>query len=162
MSDYIQLKYSDISIIKKKLLAKNNRCPLCNKIIPAPEAVLDHQHKNTKDEPNGLNGAGLIRGVLCRDCNCVEGKIWNNLKRFKQHRTKEERIQWLSNLIKYYQQEPLNLIHPTERAKEKTISKRQFNKLCKLVNKQLEFPKSGTLTKPLKVLFDKYNLSPYN
>ena len=91
----------------------------------------------------------------------MEGKVWNNLKRYKQCLTVQDRIIWLNNLISYYGKGTLPLIHPTERAKEKKVSKRQFNKLCKVTNKKLVYPKSGTLTKPLKALFDKYHLSPY-
>lgn len=158
----IQLKYVDILKTKEELLKnQEGKCAICGKEISLGEAVLDHQHKNKRSDVNGVNGNGLIRGVLCRDCNCMEGKVWNNLKRYKQCLTVQERVEWLNNLISYYGKGTLPLIHPTERAKEKKVSKRQFNRLCKITNKKLVYPKSGMLTKPLKALFDKYCLSPY-
>ena len=76
----IQLKYVDILKTKEELLKnQDGKCAICGKEISLSEAVLDHQHKNKRSDVNGVIGNGLIRGVLCRDCNCMEGKVWNNL-----------------------------------------------------------------------------------
>lgn len=158
-----QLTSTEIKPIKEQILHRQgNKCAICGKTITLEEAVLDHQHKNKKTDANIINGNGLVRGILCRECNLVEGKIWNNLKRFKQFTTTEERLIWLTQLSQYYKYPKYPYIHPTEKLKEPIVSKRQFNKLCKLVGKQLVYPKSKKLTKPLEKLFNKYNINPYN
>ena len=95
-----QLTYTEIKPIKEQILHRQgNKCAICGKTITLEEAVLDHQHKNKRSDINGVNGDGLIRGVLCRDCNCMEGKVWNNLKRYKQCLTVQDRVLWLNKLI---------------------------------------------------------------
>lgn len=166
---YRQLKSNEIKEFKAEILESQGfRCAICGKPLTIDEAVLDHQHKIRKSDPNGENGNGLIRGVLCNFCNPLEGKIFNNLIRYKQIKTDEERIQWLEQLINYYKKPKYNVIHPTEAVKEPNISKRNFNRLKKTYSelnpdkKPLEYPKSGKLTKPLKALFEKFGISPYN
>ena len=161
----IQLKHSDIEKVREEILKKQNyKCCICNKEISSFEAVLDHQHK-FKYEKNGEDGAGLIRGVLCNNCNQWEGKIWNTTKRFRNPKNVQERIQMLQQLIEYYQSGTYNLIHPKEREAEQKISKLQYNKLKKIIeskNKKIpEYPKTGKLTKKLKQLFETYNISPF-
>lgn len=158
-----QLTSTEIKSIKEQIWHKQNQCcAICGQPITLDKAVLDHQHKNKKSDANITNGNGLIRGVLCRECNLVEGKIWNNLKRFKQFTTTEERLIWLIQLSQYYKFPKYPYIHPTEKLKEPVVSKRQFNKLCKICGKPLTYPKSKKLTKPLEKLFNKYNINPYN
>ena len=168
-SELKQLKHSEVKDLKAEILATQGfKCAICGKPLTVDEAVLDHQHKFRKSDPNGVNGNGLIRGVLCNFCNPLEGKIFNNLSRYKQIKTDEERIHWLEQLIQYYKKPKYNYIHPTEAVKEPTVSKRNFNKLKKAYSelnpkkKPLEYPKSGKLTKPLKALFEQFGISPYN
>jgi hypothetical protein len=163
------LKQSEIKTVKADILEKQGfRCAICGKPLELSEAVLDHQHKFKKADANGENGNGLIRGVLCNFCNPAEGKCFNAMSRYIQARTDEDRIQWLENLISYYRQPKYPLVHPTEVPREPDISKRNFNKLKKAYEKAnpgkkpLEYPKSGKLTKPLKALFEKFEISPYN
>lgn len=59
-----QLKSISISCVREKIFElQQGICPLCGNPIVRP--VLDHQHKQRKSDPNGVNGNGLIRGVLC-------------------------------------------------------------------------------------------------
>lgn len=166
--DIRPLKYSEIKETKLKILESQGfKCAVCGKPLTLDAAVLDHQHKIRKSDPNGENGNGLIRGVLCNGCNPAEGKIHNALVRYLQIKTDSERIQFLERLIEYYRQPKYPLIHPTEVPKEPDVSKKNFNKLKKLYEqsggkKVLEYPKSKKLTKPLKELFEKYSISPYN
>lgn len=54
-----------IPIIRAKLQKKQgNRCLICQRDLRRLRAVLDHCHKT-----------GYIRGVLCNNCNGIEGKI---------------------------------------------------------------------------------------
>ena len=168
--DLKSLKSSDIPKIRKELLEKQGfKCATCGKNISESDRItLDHQHKLKKSDENGIDGNGLVRGVLCADCNCSEGKIWHSMTRFQQTYTNKERIEWLRHLITYYEQEPYPYIHPSEVKKEKDVSKKNFNKLnkeykLKYPNKKpLEYPKSKKLTKGLKVLFEEFNINPYN
>ena len=166
-NNLVQLKYSDISIIRKKLLENQQfKCAICGKNIKDDSSItLDHQHKINKNQSIGENGAGLVRGVLCRDCNSIEGKITNALKRYKNMDNTLDKITFLYQLIEYYKKPLTNYIHPTEKESEKNISKRQYNKLKKIYNgkaKFPEYPKSKKLTVKLKELFNKYNINPYN
>ena len=168
--DLKELKNSDIPEIRSEILKDQGyKCAICGKEISENDRItLDHQHKNKKSDENGINGDGLVRGVLCADCNSCEGIIWNSTKRFQSARTREDRIKWLEKLIEYYKKEPYPFIHPTEIPKEKTLSKKNFNKLAKLYSekypkkKPLEFPKSKKMTKKLKVLFFEFKIESYN
>lgn len=160
--DFKQLKGTDIKTIKQMILEKQGyRCAICGKEITLENSVLDHQHKNKKADPNGINGDGLIRGVLCQEDNLSEGKIWNSTSRFQGARTPQDRINWLRKLIQYYEAGTYPFIHPTEKVPEKSISKRQYNKLKKVCEKVPEYPKSTHLTKRLRELFDKYKINPF-
>ncbi len=66
-------------------------CPLCNRsmtTIPSRNRVVDHDHKT-----------GAIRGVMCRNCNSLEGKVHNICVRAGNF---IPNIQWLRNLIQYW------------------------------------------------------------
>jgi hypothetical protein len=169
MQELRQLKASDVPTIRDELLKdQNNKCCLCGGEITEKSGVaLDHQHM-FKSETIGEDGAGLIRGVLCRACNAVEGRIWNNMKRYLNVSSVDERIKWLDSLIQYYKKEPLPLIHPSEKKKEQIVSKRNYKLLQKKYlesgQKQQfpEYPKSGKLTKQLKKLFEDFSINAFN
>jgi len=156
---YKQLNLKDIPYYRKLIAnIQNNRCAICGEKLDEG-AALDHQHR-FKNEPIGENGAGLVRGVLCRRCNTFEGKIFNNTRRFQVKNINE----WLKKLIEYWDSPNYPYIHPSEKPKKPKISKRQYNLLKKNYDKKAkfpEFPKSGKLTKKLESLFNEYNISPY-
>lgn len=61
----------EIPILRAKLQKKQkNRCLICRRDLRRLIAVLDHCHKT-----------GYIRGVLCNNCNGIEGKISGLLNR---------------------------------------------------------------------------------
>ena len=156
------LKTKDIKTIKQMLLEKQGyRCAICGKELTLENSVLDHQHKQRKSDKNGVNGDGLVRGVICQEDNLCEGKIWNATGRFQGARTPQDRINWLKQLIQYYEAGTYPFIHPTEKVPLKSISKRQYNKLKKVCPKVPEYPKSTHLTKRLKELFDIYQINPF-
>lgn len=161
--NFKQLKGTEVKELREKILKNQEfKCAICGKDISCdPGIALDHQHKLNKNQVIGSDGAGLIRGVLCRDCNTLEGKIWNNGTRYKQFKTVKERIDFLKRLIQYYENGTYPFIHPTEKVPEKIVSKRQYNKLKKVCAKVPEYPKSAHLTKKLKELFDKYQINPF-
>lgn len=140
-------------------------CAICQKPISEESgASLDHQHKRVNDIA-GPDGAGLIRGVACRACNVLEGKIWNNTGRYMQPENVQERVEILEKLISYYKEKTYPLIHPSEKPREQKVSKRNYNILKKEYSKKKkfpEYPKSGKLTKALSELFTEFGIEPYN
>ncbi|QPB11273.1 hypothetical protein [Providencia phage PSTNGR1] len=65
-----KLKASQIPAVRAKLLAdQSGVCVLCKRKPTVP--CLDHCHKD-----------GFIRGVLCRGCNALLGKLENNRARY--------------------------------------------------------------------------------
>ncbi len=161
----VQLKQKNIKEVRDGILAEQHGlCALCKSPITEETGIsCDHQHRLKKEEI-GEDGAGLIRGVLCRACNVQEGKIWNSMRRYIQPENIQERIEWLESLVEYYKKCNYPLIHPSEKPKEPTVSKRQYNKLKKVYQGRArfpEYPKSGKLTKKLETLFTKYEVSPF-
>ena len=165
----IQLRAKDIPEYRQKLIEEQNGlCAICKDVLNLESKTsgvsLDHQHK-TQSEEIGVKGAGLIRGVLCRDCNTFEGKIWNNSKRFNKFPILPD---FLRAVADYLEKPNYPWIHPSEAPKPKKVSKRQYNKLCKvygeskLTAKIPPFPpgKRG-ISKKLQGLFDRFEISPY-
>lgn len=166
MKELIQMKSGDIPTIREEILStQDGKCELCGEPITEETGYsLDHQHM-LKRETIGEDGAGLVRGVLCRACNVWEGKIWNNTGRYRQPENVQDRIEMLEKLIEYYKKDNYQLIHPSEKPKEQTASKRNYNKLKKEYDgraKFPEYPKSGKLTIRLAELFEVYGIEPYN
>lgn len=163
----VKLKTTEIKALRERLSKEQGGiCPLCGK--PLNEPCLDHQHKLKKTDEPGVDGAGLVRGVLCRDCNALEGRIWNAMSRHLQPKTVAERVEFLKKLVCYYNKDPEKILYPGCDAPTPKLSKRNFNQLKKLYSaehpgaKPLEYPKSGKLTEKLKPLYRKYGVSPFN
>jgi hypothetical protein len=163
----IQLRSKDISVYRD-LIIKDQKglCAICNELLPLEGGgvSLDHQHK-TKSETIGVEGAGLIRGVLCRNCNVFEGKIWNNSKRYGKFKTLP---QFLRAVADYHEKENYPYIHPSEAVQTKKVSKRQYNLLVKAYGKQTvltaklpEFPGKRKPSQKLLSLFERFEVSPY-
>lgn len=162
----IQLRQRDIPTYRATILKEqNNTCCICKDHLENETGIsLDHQHR-TKAEPVGVNGAGLIRGVLCRNCNVFEGKIWNNSKRYGHY---DRLPQVLRNMAEYLERENYPYIHPSEAPRPRCVSKRQYNKLAK------EYSLSSTSTRPcppfpgkrkpskrLLDTFERHGIAPY-
>lgn len=75
-----RLKTTQIATHKKELLKKQDfKCGLCRidlSDFPTRDLCLDHDHK-----------LGHVRSVLCRNCNGIEGKIYNLANRGKREKT---------------------------------------------------------------------------
>lgn len=87
-----RIKRADVPTVTATLLKKQSyTCPLCKGSLKASakkDPVLDHDHKD-----------GHIRDVLCRNCNGIEGKVFNLSRRAKNGMTE---MQWLANLVRYW------------------------------------------------------------
>lgn len=147
------IKQKYIAQLRVRLLEEQQwNCPICDKPIEHP--VLDHHHIKR------VKGTGLIRGVLCRSCNILLGKVENNCVRYNI--TQEELPQVLLNMSVYLTKPHLPYKHPSEKQRQ-ILTKSSYNKLKRVVLNQTQvppYPKSGKLTKKLASLFLKYNVEP--
>lgn len=138
--NYQEITQSQLPEVRQKILeAQNFKCAICSKLLDPQDSGncnVDHQHL-FKSEELGLNGNGLIRGVLCRDCNALEGKIWNAIHRFGKVLTDNPvkgRSLFLERLLNYYEnnyQKVEPILHPKERRLEK-LGKAEYNQLIRL------------------------------
>ena len=124
-----RLKTKDIATTRESLLLQqNNKCALCGKDID--DAVLDHNHKT-----------GVIRAVLHRGCNALEGIITNRAA-MSGITDMPSYLRGLADYLDLHQVDQTGLLHPThktaeekkERAKKKAkiaYNKRKLNKTDK-------------------------------
>lgn len=104
-------------LVKKTLIRKQKGlCPLClrdiTKFLPRNQC-LDHDHKT-----------GVIRAVLCRNCNGVEGRIKNRAISCSSGSTYKD---WIERLYRYYEKHKLpqtNFLHPTFRTAKELLQRR--------------------------------------
>jgi len=133
--------------------------------------VVDHKHRK-KSEPIGIDGKGLVRGVIHRQANSMEGQIRKSWVRHGMHKFDISLPAFLRNLADYLENPPLKkyrLIHPLEKTPIKKLTKSSYNKLKRAVGTTCKMPpfrakrKSKhvqTLTKPLAVLFVRFKITP--
>lgn len=127
----MRIRPKDIPAVKARISKQQGaKCALCLQPFSAAEdkdCVLDHDHKT-----------GRIRSALCRNCNGIEGKIYNLANRAKRTMTVQE---WLERLLKYYKYHETDrhgLIHPTHKTlAEKKIEKAKSAKLMRAKKKAL-------------------------
>jgi hypothetical protein len=101
----MKLKVKDIPVLRDRLIKEQDgKCLLCAIDLNTVVACLDHDHET-----------GLIRGVLCQNCNGIEGKITNLARRAKRDGTK---FGFVKSLLKYWDGfacSPRKEIHPNHR-----------------------------------------------
>ena len=179
---YIEMKQKDIRVLKEKLwLMNDKKCPVLGKAIPLDKMVLDHAHKRNAEEYSPTKG--VVREALDKRVNVILGKVENALKRTGLgYEDDFDLPTFLRNAADYFERgayvdEEGNLyVHPSEVPKEPKVSKSNYNKLKKLYDNEafiptrkgkekklmLKYPVNKKLTKGLKALFEKYDISPYN
>lgn len=104
-----RIKASEVIGIKNRLYDQQKGiCPLCDTKIPTlANACLDHDHDT-----------GLIRSVLCRNCNGIEGKIKNLVRRARRGMDYER---YLGKIILYWMHhntDRTGLYHPTHKTED--------------------------------------------
>ena len=94
-----KLTVAQVAPVRKALEASQGyKCLLCGvdlkkmtvkkgKRTKAHTSVLDHCHNH-----------GHIRGILCNNCNGMEGQIFSRANRCKRDRTA---VEWLRSLVEY-------------------------------------------------------------
>ena len=175
-----QIKQEDLVKIRKFFHEKMNKgiCPILKIEFDVDEMVVDHAHKvNSKNL--GTDDGSLIRGVIHRQANTMEGKITNSFIRCGLHKfdiTLPEFLRYLADFIEDSPMTYLQYIHPNEKMKEPKLMKRSFNKLQRLY--ELKYPKrklliwdphpekkrkrkfTKKLTKKLAELYEEFELEP--
>jgi hypothetical protein len=155
-----QLRQKDVESLRAYILDKQKGvCPICEKTIKDP--CLDHHHSKK------IKGTGRIRGVLCRTCNSFIAKGENNCTRHAIRQVDLPRI--LRACARYLEKEQFPFLHPSEAPKPKILKKSSYNKLKKVYDGRARFPgyregkkrsEKQKLTKPFKILFEKYGIEP--
>lgn len=100
----IRIKTSQIAAVRSAIATKrqNGRCPLCTRSFGTRVIeCLDHDHVT-----------GLIRGVLCKNCNGIEGKIKNLAARGRVGLTSVEYLQKIIDYWTLYETDRTGLLHP--------------------------------------------------
>lgn len=91
----------------------------------SPENIcLDHNHST-----------GYVRGALCRNCNSMEGKINNAVRRAKGKSTAQE---FITRLVQYWENTKglTTFVHPTfKTAEEKTALRNKRARLARAKRK---------------------------
>ena len=107
----MKLKTKEIKAFRELLLKEQEgRCVLC-RIKIHDGGCLDHCHVT-----------GYVRGVLCRNCNGIEGKIFNLARRAKRQLTETKWLLTLVNYLDLHKYSPSGVLHPTHKtADEKRL-----------------------------------------
>lgn len=108
MLDSKRLKTTEVEKARLLLLKKQGSlCPLCQGKMggAGKQPVLDHDHCT-----------GFVRDVLCRNCNGIEGKVFNLARRARNAGTE---VQWLERLMAYWHKHATpqhgGVLHPTHK-----------------------------------------------
>lgn len=107
-----RLKTNQIQQVKEMFLEKQQYiCPLCTislREMPSVNICLDHDHHT-----------GMVRGVLCRNCNSMEGKISRAITRAKRTLSV---VEYLRRLQEYWAfNQSGSIIHPTFKTPEEKL-----------------------------------------
>jgi hypothetical protein len=110
----MRIKTKDIPALRERLIAEQgNVCPLCHGPLIDSNPCLDHDHTD-----------GNVRGVLCGNCNGIEGKVHNLVRRGRRALSKSEYLTHILNYWKRHADTPMPILHPKHRtADEKRLAK---------------------------------------
>jgi hypothetical protein len=101
----MRIKTKDIPVLREKIIAEQGgKCWLCDIDLKLVVPCLDHNHET-----------GHIRGVLCGNCNGIEGKITNLARRAKRDKTKYDFVAKMLSYWNHFSACQRNEIHPTHK-----------------------------------------------
>jgi len=104
----MRLKAKDITPLREKIaLEQAGLCWLCAVPLESVMACLDHDH-----------GSGRIRGVLCQNCNGIEGKIYNLARRAKRGSSVPLFIAKVLDYWEHFSLKPRTELHPTHKTQD--------------------------------------------
>lgn len=110
-----RLTLAEVPLVKRAILEKRQAftCALCPIKLTVQTGRLDHDHST-----------GLVRGVLCNNCNGIEGKIKNLVNRGRRGQAKHD---YLGKLVLYWlthSTDQTGLLYPTHlNTEEKRLKK---------------------------------------
>lgn len=110
----MRLKPKDIPAFRdEQAQAQGGRCWLCDINLDTVVACLDHDHSS-----------GRIRGVLCQNCNGIEGKIHNLARRASRGKSVGFYITAILRYWEHHSMYPKDEFHPAHKtADEKRIKR---------------------------------------
>lgn len=101
----MRIKTADIPKYRDKyIIDQNGKCWLCEIDLRTVVPCLDHDHET-----------GAIRGVLCQNCNGIEGKIHNLARRAKRDKTKYDFVNKILSYWNHFSACKRIEIHPTHK-----------------------------------------------
>lgn len=109
---HVRLTLAQVVPVRSALLQKQGfKCPLCEgsmRSTAKKSPALDHDHQT-----------GFVRDVLCINCNGIEGKVFNLIRRAKGDL---EPLQWLQNFMDYHERHKTpqhgGILHHTHKTPE--------------------------------------------
>lgn len=139
--ELIQIQQKDLKDFRhKQWLLQDKKCAASNVKIAFEHSVVDHCHL-TKAEVPGVDGKGLIRGVLHFGVNALEGKITNAYRRNGLSKVAPlgDILRGLANYLEKYPVQ--NTLHPSciRKIKKKKLNKTDIKRVLKFWSKM--YPK---------------------
>lgn len=99
-----QITLEQVALVRQAILEKRQgfKCVLCDIGLNVRTGVLDHDHHT-----------GAIRGVLCRNCNGMEGKAKTIAIRGRRSLTLSTYLRKIADYWDFHQTDRTGLIYPT-------------------------------------------------
>lgn len=99
-----RLKASEVVVVRAAILAKRQegKCAICSTPLTVANGCLDHDH-----------ATGIVRGVLCRNCNGMEGKIKTAVTRGKRGMSANDYLGAMLLYWMHHATDRTGLLYPT-------------------------------------------------
>ncbi len=101
-------------------IRQKNLCAVCNRPIEKP--TLDHVHIKK------VKGTGMIRNVLCSQCNTYIARLENNASR---HSLNTKELPDILRRVADHLEQEKQIIHPNEIPRKEKVGARAWNKVKK-------------------------------
>jgi hypothetical protein len=99
-----KLTLAEVAVVKQAILQKrqNFQCAVCPQKLTVQTGCLDHDHST-----------GAVRGVLCRNCNGLEGKFKSLSIRGRRTLHPTEYVRNIAAYWELHETDRTGLIYPT-------------------------------------------------